>query len=56
MKNAKPRFRRCAIYTRKSSEEGLQQNFNSPTRPARGVRGAHHEPSERRPASYPDSL
>ena len=21
--------RRCAIYTRKSSEEGLEQNFNS---------------------------
>jgi DNA invertase Pin-like site-specific DNA recombinase len=29
MKNAKPMLRRCAIYTRKSSEEGLQQNFNS---------------------------
>jgi len=22
-------MRRCAIYTRKSSEEGLEQNFNS---------------------------
>jgi len=22
-------LRRCAIYTRKSSEEGLEQNFNS---------------------------
>jgi len=26
---AKPLLRRCAIYTRKSSEEGLEQNFNS---------------------------
>ena len=25
----KPLLRRCAIYTRKSSEEGLEQNFNS---------------------------
>ena len=24
-----PRVRRCAIYTRKSSEEGLEQDFNS---------------------------
>jgi DNA invertase Pin-like site-specific DNA recombinase len=29
MQRAKPRTRRCAIYTRKSSEEGLQQDFNS---------------------------
>jgi DNA invertase Pin-like site-specific DNA recombinase len=26
---AKPQTRRCAIYTRKSSEEGLEQDFNS---------------------------
>ena len=25
----KPRTIRCAIYTRKSSEEGLEQDFNS---------------------------
>ena len=25
----KPLLRRCAIYTRKSSEEGLEQDFNS---------------------------
>src|SRR6202012_5967223 len=25
----KPQVRRCAIYTRKSSEEGLEQDFNS---------------------------
>src|SRR5208337_4881801 len=29
MERAKPRTRRCAIYTRKSSEEGLEQDFNS---------------------------
>jgi site-specific DNA recombinase len=29
MEPAKSRFRRCAIYTRKSSEEGLEQDFNS---------------------------
>ena len=29
MKTTKPQIRRCAIYTRKSSEEGLEQDFNS---------------------------
>ena len=29
MESAKPLFRRCAIYTRKSSEEGLEKDFNS---------------------------
>jgi DNA invertase Pin-like site-specific DNA recombinase len=29
MERAKSRTRRCAIYTRKSSEEGLAQDFNS---------------------------
>lgn len=29
MTAAKPAIRRCAVYTRKSSEEGLDQNFNS---------------------------
>src|ERR1700730_1774177 len=29
MEDAKPTLRRCAIYTRKSSKEGLEQNFNS---------------------------
>jgi DNA invertase Pin-like site-specific DNA recombinase len=29
MEHAKPLLRRCAVYTRKSSEEGLEQNFNS---------------------------
>jgi len=29
MDRSKSRIRRCAIYTRKSSEEGLEQDFNS---------------------------
>ena len=29
MARADPRQKRCAIYTRKSSEEGLEQEFNS---------------------------
>ena len=27
MERAKPPMRRCAVYTRKSSEEGLEQDF-----------------------------
>jgi site-specific DNA recombinase len=29
MERAKAPIRRCAVYTRKSSEEGLEQDFNS---------------------------
>jgi site-specific DNA recombinase len=29
MEPIRPSVRRCAIYTRKSSEEGLEQDFNS---------------------------
>jgi len=29
MEHPKSPIRRCAIYTRKSSEEGLEQDFNS---------------------------
>src|SRR5580700_3275368 len=29
MERSKPEMRRCAVYTRKSSEEGLEQDFNS---------------------------
>ena len=29
MEPVKPMLRRCAVYTRKSSEEGLEQSFNS---------------------------
>jgi hypothetical protein len=28
MEHSKPNLQRCAIYTRKSSEEGLEQEFN----------------------------
>ena len=37
---------RCAIYTRKSSEEGLEQKLQFPPRPARSVRGIYQEPGE----------
>ena len=29
MEQSKPTLQRCAFYTRKSSEEGLEQDFNS---------------------------
>jgi hypothetical protein len=29
MERAKPSVRRCTVVTRKSSEEGLEQDFNS---------------------------
>ena len=29
MERARHPIRRCAVYTRKSSEEGLEQDFNS---------------------------
>jgi site-specific DNA recombinase len=29
MEHSKHPVRRCAVYTRKSSEEGLEQDFNS---------------------------
>jgi hypothetical protein len=29
MEGSKPKIRRCAVYTLKSSEEGLEQEFNS---------------------------
>jgi site-specific DNA recombinase len=38
---------RCAIYTRKSSEEGLEQEFNSLQGAARGLRGLHRQPAAR---------
>ena len=37
----------CVIYTRKSSEEGLEQAFNSLDAPARGLRGVHRQPEAR---------
>ncbi len=35
---------RCAVYTRKSSEEGLELAFNSLDAP-RGLRGLHQQPA-----------
>ena len=36
---------RCAIYTRKSHEEGLKQEFNSTGRSTGGGRGLHRKPT-----------
>ena len=47
---------RCAVYTRKSSEEGLEQEFNSPPRPARGLRGVHRQPAVRGLGAGPRSV
>ena len=49
-------IQRCAIYTRKPSEEGLEQDFNSAARAARGLRGVHQEPSGRRMEAHKDGL
>ena len=35
---------RCAVYTRKSSEEGLEQEFQFSRCATRSLRGLHHEP------------
>jgi hypothetical protein len=44
MKKPIVRKLRCAVYTRKSSEEGLEQEIQQPRCPARGLRGVHREP------------
>ena len=56
MEHAKHPVRRCAVYTRKSSEEGLEQDFNSLPRPARSLRGIHPEPGRRGLAAEQDAL
>ena len=38
---------RCAIYTRKTTEEGLEPGLQLARRPARGGRGLHQEPAAR---------
>jgi len=50
-----PKPVRCAIYTRKSTEEGLNQEFKLARRPARGGRGVHPQPEARRldPGAHP---
>ena len=47
---------RCAVYTRKSSEEGLEQEFNSPPCPARGLRSLHRQPAIRGVGAGPRSV
>ena len=39
---------RCAVYTRKSSEEGLDMQFNSLDAPARGLPGVYRKPARGR--------
>ena len=39
---------RCAIYTRKSSEEGLEQEFNSLLAQREACEALHHQPAPRR--------
>ena len=36
---------RCAIYTRKSSEESLEQEFNSLQARREALRGLYHQPT-----------
>ena len=36
---------RCAIYTRKSTDEGLEQTFNSLDAQREASRGLHQEPA-----------
>ena len=48
--------KRCAIYTRKSSEEGLEQDFNSLARAARSLRGIRQESGRRGLAAGQDGV
>jgi hypothetical protein len=40
-------IKRCAIYTRKSSEEGLEQHYNSLHAQREACEGVHQEPGGR---------
>ena len=59
-RNAPPASRvRCAIYTRKSTDEGLDQEFQFARRAARGRGGLHPQPENAgraclRPDHYDD--
>ena len=46
----------CAIYTRKSSEEGLEKEFNSLDAQRGGLRGLHHESEAYRLGAFSRSL
>ena len=43
----KAAIRWCAVYTRKSSEEGLEQQFNSLHAQREAARSLHQEPAAR---------
>ena len=49
-------IRRCAVYTRKSSEEGLEQDFNSLHAQREALRSVHQEPSWRKMEANQDRL
>ena len=44
MERAKSPVQRCAVYTRKSSEEGLEQDFNSLQAQREACEAFHQEP------------
>ena len=50
------RIVRCAIYTRKSSEEGLEQEFNSLDAQYEACSAYIVEPEKRRLETYPCAL
>ena len=47
---------RCAIYTRKSTDEGLDQAFNSLDAQREACGGLHHKPKRRRLAPDQDAI
>jgi len=47
MPRADSRHKRCAIYTRKSSEEGLEQEFNSLAAQREALCGLYPQPAAR---------
>jgi hypothetical protein len=47
MPRADARRQRCAIHTRKSSEEGLEQEFNSLAAQREACEGLHSQPAQR---------
>ena len=51
MKKPIVRKLRCAVYTRKSSEEGLEQEFNSLDAQREVLRGVHRQPENGRLAA-----
>jgi hypothetical protein len=56
MDRASNAIRRSAVYTRKSSEEGLEPGLQFPACAARGRRGVHQKPAGRRLETRQDEL